>query len=297
MQALQLRRWWCVVALACISMACTHVPLSSVQQGITALSTQGFAMLEDVPGIKAWWKVKATAAQPGASTVPVQPRVLRVYLEGDGAAWWAQRIPPIDPTPRTSVAMPLALSDAHDAVAYLARPCQFLTDLQRQSCPVGWWTTQRWGEAVVARADQALTRLREVSGAQALVLVGHSGGGTLAVLLAARRQDVRCVVTLASPLDTRTWLQVQGLPDLPGSLNPADLPEQVTRFAQVHLQGAEDRVVPPASLGRYGARLRADQWSVLTGVGHSREWVTQWPAWQDARTPVAQSLSACLEGT
>jgi pimeloyl-ACP methyl ester carboxylesterase len=221
--------------------------------------------------------------------------VLHVYLEGDGAAWWAQRLPPADPTPRRSVALPMAQDDPHPSVAYLARPCQFLTAASRQDCPVSWWTTGRWSESVVSITAQALERLRQTSGAHELVLVGHSGGGTLALLVAARRRDVRCVVTLASPLDLQAWAQEQGMTPLTDSLNPADLPMPVAPGVQErHLQGAVDRVVPVSATGRFSTRLLPEQRRVMPHQGHTQGWVQQWRQAWEAQTPLATWLQGCL---
>jgi esterase/lipase len=48
--------------------------------------------------------------------------------------------------------------------------------------------------------DAAVTALKRASGASRLRLVGYSGGGVMAMLLAARRDDVAQVVTIAAPL-------------------------------------------------------------------------------------------------
>ena len=283
------RAGWLWVGGAIIALAGCALPASfGVERGLIALAEQGFVPVESAPQIKAWLK-RPEATQDSASRA-----VLHVYLEGDGAAWWAQRVPPADPTPRTSVALPMALEDPHTSVAYLARPCQFLPATAQPHCPVHWWTSGRWGDAVISLTSQALDRLRRDSGARELVLVGHSGGGTLAVLVAAQRSDVRCVVTMASPLDLQAWAEGQGVSPLTGSWNPADVPVTAGRFQERHLQGEADRVVPAYSMGRYGERLRPEHVMRVPLQGHSQGWVQRWRSAHRSPDPLATWLGTCL---
>jgi len=281
-------RWGWAVWLVLGLMGCAQSDLLRVDRGLAALLDKGFVPVETPTHLKAWRK----PAGAGSRREPAE--VLHVYLEGDGAAWWAQRIPPADPTPRDSVALSLAQSDPHAQVAYLGRPCQFLSEAARHDCPMSWWTSDRWGESAVSLTTQALDAIRQASGARELVLVGHSGGGTLALLVASRRQDVCCVVTIAAPLDVQAWAQAHALTPLTGSLNPADLPVPTGRFEERHLQGEADRVVPASALGRYGARLRPDQWMTIPEQGHSRGWVQRWRQAQNPDAPLHRWLQGCM---
>jgi predicted alpha/beta hydrolase family esterase len=267
---------------------CAFPSSSSVERAVLALPDLGFMSIDTPPHIKAWLKRDEPSQRVLTSSV------LHVYLEGDGAAWWAQRLPPADPTPLSSVALPLALADRHSRVAYLGRPCQFLSAVERPLCPVQWWTSERWGEAVVEITAQALDRLLQASGAHELVLIGHSGGGTLALLVAARRRDVRCVVTMASPLDIQAWAQGQGMTPLSGSLNPADLPMPAGVFQERHLLGEDDRVVPLSSMGRYEARLHPEHVMRLPHQGHSQGWVQRWQGAQASDNALSTWLRGCL---
>src|SRR5258707_1238646 len=67
---------------------------------------------------------------------------------------------------------------------------------------------------------------------------GHSGGGTLAVLLARRFSQTRLVVTVAGDLDTAAWAKAVAREDLDGSLNPADGPPLAPEIRQRHYAGA-----------------------------------------------------------
>lgn len=265
---------------------CAQWLSTPMERELAELTPHGFVSVAVHSHQKAWLKPAEPTAGSGS--------VLHVYLEGDGAAWWAQRFPPADPTPRTSVALTLALDDAHAPVAYLARPCQYLMASTLATCPVSWWTHERWGEQVIAMTSQALDTLRQASGARELVLTGHSGGGTLALLVAAHRRDVRCVVTMAAPLDVSAWAQGHGLAPFPVTANPADLPLTAIRFQERHLLGQEDRVVPMSSLGRYAARLPAEHVLTVPHQGHGQGWVRQWHRLRDTPGPLSAWLQGCL---
>lgn len=175
---------------------------------------------------------------------PAQPSgpVLTVVIEGDGASHDGRGRPSADPTPwRKAGGLDIARAFPADGpIVWLGRLCQFTLD-QDPACRQADWTTGRFSPAAVAAATDAIDQLKARTGAVQVRLVGWSGGGTLAALVAERRTDVEGLITLAAPLDTDTWTAGLGLSPLTGSLNPAD-----GRLAapQVHLYGAFDAAVP-----------------------------------------------------
>ena len=200
-------------------------------------------------------------------------RVLHVYIEGDGRPWRTRNRVSLDPTPDNPVMLELMTLDSAPAI-YLGRPCYFGVEDAR--CSPVWWTDRRYAGAVVASLDHVIDRYaRNYAG---VVLMGHSGGGTLAVLLAQRRTDVLAVVTLAGNLDTEAWAARHGYTPLYGSLNPADQPPLARGIRQLHLAGARDEVITQEILeaalaGRPGADLR-----VIADADHSCCWREVWPA-------------------
>ncbi|AWY44392.1 alpha/beta fold hydrolase [Pseudomonas putida] len=203
---------------------------------------------------------------------------LTVYLEGDGFAWVNGSQPSSDPTPVNPVALRMALAQPSGNATYLARPCQYVADPDH--CHQRYWTKARFAEEVVASLDQAVDKLKAQAGARHLTFVGYSGGGALALLLAARRDDVRNIITVAGNLDPAAWTEYHHVSTLDGSLNPVDQLEKLARIPQLHLSGANDSVIPPALTTRFVAAYpKASPVSVriIPGYTHSCCWAQDWP--------------------
>lgn len=159
--------------------------------------------------------------------------------------------PPYDPTPHKPVVLNMAIADASVAVAYLGRPCQYLAPEELAQCDPALWMRGRFSEDAVAAMDHAITRIKKNYGAAEVNLVGYSGGGAMAALVAARRSDVSCLVTIAAPLDTDAWTAAVKVSSLDHSLNPADFARKLAQVRQTHFRGRQDTLVPPASSRRF----------------------------------------------
>jgi len=213
------------------------------------------------------------------TNVPPASR-LRVYLEGDGHAWATATQPSLDPSPRKLLVPRLAIDDPTPN-AYLARPCQFVTS---PGCKTALWTDRRFSQEVVSSLDQALDLLKQRYGNPSFELVGYSGGAALALLLAAQRDDVTQVQTLAGNLSPRLWAHAQNLSPLTGSLDPLDYSRRLAGIPQRHFSGTLDEVVPTALAQAYRERLRSgvcDRLIVIEGVSHEAGWDGVWRLWRD----------------
>ena len=223
--------------------------------------------------------VLAAFVPPGLELAPASG-VLTVYMEGDGAAWVDGDTPSFDPTPRDPLALRLALRDPRRQAVYLGRPCQYVEGERRRGCSTAYWTAQRFAPEVIAASDRAVGQLKARYGADALELIGYSGGGAVAALVAARRLDVARLVTVAGNLDTAAWTAVQRLSPLDGSLNPADAWRALAAVGQRHYVGAEDSIIPPRFAQSYGRRFPADRQPeivVVPGFDHRCCWADAWP--------------------
>ncbi len=217
----------------------------------------------------------ASARGPGLATLAI------IYLEGDGLAFVTPGQPAMDPTPQDPLALRLALAHpAGGAVAWLGRPCQYSLAEHPQGCEPAYWTNRRYAPEVVAAMDAALDQLKTRLGAQRLVLVGYSGGGALAALLAARRADVAGLMTIAANLDLGAWVARDQLAPLTGSLDPAQVAApRLGGMRQWHFSGAADRVTGPALTTAFARRLPPGapvRLQTVPGFDHECCWVRDW---------------------
>lgn len=204
---------------------------------------------------------------------------LTVYIEGDGFAWVTGRQPSSNPTPRDPLALRLALAQPAGNAAYLARPCQYV-DAARLGCEQRYWTGSRFSAEVVHAESLALDSLKRRFGAHRLTLVGYSGGGAVAALLASRRGDVERLITVAGNLDHRAWTARHRLRSLNDSLNPADEIDALRGVRQWHFSGERDTVVSPELARGFTQRFPAGHRPVIhveAGFDHRCCWAENWP--------------------
>jgi hypothetical protein len=206
---------------------------------------------------------------------PQEP--VHIYIEGDGRAWAAKNTPALDPTPREALALQLAAKDPAANVVYLARPCQFT--LRDPRCQVVYWTALRYAPEVVAAMDNAIGQFAARAPGQPLHLIGYSGGGALAILVAAHRSDVASIRTVAANLDLAEVNRLHGVSPMPQSLDPIDFAQSVAHIPQRHFSGGSDRVVPPSIAVRFAAAAGGSciLTQVVPGMGHEGAWAALWP--------------------
>jgi hypothetical protein len=207
-------------------------------------------------------------------------RPLTVYIEGDGLAWISRSEPSLDPTPRNPTGLALAAADPAPNVAYLARPCQFTAMPANPDCAIPYWTGKRFAPEVVDSLDHAIDQLAARVPGQRIDLVGYSGGGALAVLIAARRSDIGSIRTVAGNLDDEFVNRLHQVSPMPESANPVDVASRVAAIAQIHFSGSADTVVPTEVATRFvdavgGRCARVD---VVPEIAHDGDWVRVWPA-------------------
>jgi len=108
-------------------------------------------------------------------------------------------------------------------------------------------------------------------------LFGHSGGGTLALLIASQIPLVTHVVTIAGNLDIDAWTTHHGYTPLYSSLNPAKQPRLRQKVNQWHLLGGRDSVVPAQIVKPFVAGRTSARGFLYRGYDHGCCWVNLWP--------------------
>lgn len=217
----------------------------------------------------------------------MSPGVLNVYIEHDGQPWkQGGQVPAADPTPQRPVMAQLMRLDTAPRLL-LGRPCHHGLAAS-QHCDALVWTHARYSDAVVESMAAALHAHIALTGAHAVRLFGHSGGGTLAVLLAYRVPQVRAVITLAGNLSVSQWAALHGYSPLAGSLDPATLPPLPGSIHQMHFVGAQDRNTTPALLQAYIRSHPHATVRVLEDVDHLCCWARHWPTILAGLPPAGQ---------
>ncbi len=198
---------------------------------------------------------------------------LHIYIEGDGRPWWRPTQVALDPTPKQPLMLRLMAMDNVPAL-YIGRPCYF--QISDANCNPHWWTDKRYAAEVVESINAIIDRYADDY--SSVVLMGHSGGGTLATLIANVREDVTALITLAANLDINAWADHHTYTKLAGSLNPADINKLDADMKQYHFVGSEDTQVPaqliaPVVEDQWGQRLK-----IVDGFDHNCCWQELWPS-------------------
>lgn len=209
-----------------------------------------------------------------AYTRPGRGGTLHVYIEGDGRPWLSRTRISADPTPLRALALELMDADPAPSL-YLGRPCHF-GGAGRPPCEPRHWTVGRYSPAVVGSMATALAD--GARGFDEVVLIGYSGGGALAVLVAAVTDvHVAGLVTLAANLDTEAWSRHHGYHPLTESQNPREHLRALADVPQLHLFGSADRECPPTLfvplLESFGIPA-----VTVPGFDHRCCWTEAWPA-------------------
>lgn len=278
----------CVASVLVSISGCAFAPHSTRSAAIEKALSVGFQDQTPIgfPGL-----VLIRRSQP---QLPMPLRFI-IFIEGDGAAWTRSGTkPPLDPTPRRLIPLELAMLesrvlDQHEGpeasntlIAYVSRPCQFR---KAEECNEALWTSARFGSRVQELMNDAIRALVHTTLTKGLaleenqprlILVGYSGGGTIAALLAASRGDVDCLVTLAAPLDIHAWARDQGLSPLFGSQNPVALLDRLGSVRSHHFVGENDSVVRLSALGEFAIPTNNRQVHLVPETSHNLGWTPSW---------------------
>lgn len=206
---------------------------------------------------------------------------MTVYIEGDGLAWMSRTQLSSNPTPRNPTALQLAVLDASPNVVYLARPCQYTDPDVDAKCQSEYWSSKRFAEEVIASTDQAIDHFKTRTGAGTVYLVGYSGGGAVAALVAGRRKDIGGLRTVAGNLDHVALHRHHKVDQLVGSLNAVDVARNLKGLPQRHYSGTDDETVPAFIADAFAKAVndpRCVRTSRIKGADHRSGWDAVWPS-------------------
>ncbi len=202
-----------------------------------------------------------------------------IYIEGDGKAWLNKKRASLDPTPRNSVVLKLANLDPADNVIYLARPCQYTKTVDGSPCDQKYWTSHRFAPEVIEAMNSALDDIKQRHQITGFNLIGFSGGGNIAALLAAKRGDVMSIRTVAGNLNHELQSNIHSVSEMPQSLSAKDVAHHISYIPQMHFVGSEDQIVPRQLYDSYKKESGSSgcvQSYVVNGVEHIKGWESVW---------------------
>ena len=206
--------------------------------------------------------------------------VFNIYIEGDGLAWLSKYKKSPNPTPPEPMALKLATLDPNYNVIYIARPCQYSTWVENGACPNKYWTEARTSAEVIDSYQIALDHIKSIHKARNFNLIAFSGGAAVAALVAAERDDVLSIRTIAGNLDYSSFTKLHKISPMTESIDPVTVAEKISDIPQMHFIGSDDKVVPIDVF--YGWK-RAAKYSSCIGhyisrnTDHEHGWVENWP--------------------
>ncbi len=203
-------------------------------------------------------------------------QTLHVYIEGDGRAWVNRSTISPNPTPKTATGLLLAVADDWPNVVYIARPCQF-RNLTHEYCDSAYWTNKRFSEEVVMATGLVVDHYLALTHANKIELIGYSGGAAIAALLAARRNDVTSLRTVAGNLDHTAVNRYHHVSQMLESLNPMDQVARLHRLPQRHFVGEKDEIVPASVAQAFvNSQQSCAHLTVVPTATHTTGWVERW---------------------
>ena len=196
------------------------------------------------------------------------------YIEGDGYIAGRYGLS-ANPTPRSDSLLRLVAQDKRPNVVYIARLCQYTPMHLNSKCSPKYWSDSRLSLETVNVLSGVID---QVNNGRPFSVIGYSGGGGIAVLIAAQHSSVKDIITIAGNLDIDAFTRHHHSPTMFNSLNPIDYVNKVRHIPQIHLSGGLDHVVPGFITEHY-VRI-ADSPCVsmqrLDGAGHSDGWEGFW---------------------
>jgi hypothetical protein len=204
----------------------------------------------------------------------IDGKPIHIYLDGDGTPALPGGRIALDPSSRSRIILDLIKADETPS-ALVGRPCYYGTG---GDCDARQWTSARYSSEVVDRMSARISAILQPFPDSPVVLVGYSGGGALAMLIAPKIRHVVGLVTAAANLDTKAWTTYHGHAPLTASLNPADMAPLSGTIKQFHFFGELDGNVPAALMRPEVERQLNARMEIVAGFDHDCCWRKIWAA-------------------
>ncbi len=197
------------------------------------------------------------------------------YIEGDGSITIGRHIISDNPTPANIMLLKLASLDTRPNVVYIARPCQYTPIEFNPKCSQAYWTDKRLSEEVVESVNIVINTIND---GKPISLVGFSGGGGIAILVAATNKNVKNIITIAGNLDINSFSRYHKVYALKESLNPIDYAMKISNIPQLHISGSDDQIVPSNIANAYLEISGSNcvEQKIYPNITHNEGWDKIW---------------------
>ena len=214
-----------------------------------------------------------------------------VYVEGDVRGWRPSTDPGVDDTPDDYLGLRLATLDAATNVVFIARPCQFPSG--DTACFDPAWESGRLADQIYRSINRAIDHAVIVFPHPQIHMVGYSGGGAIAALLADRRRDVVSLRTVAGNLDPQGVERAHAANPNEDMIDPFDIAPRLAAMPQIHYVGDADDFVPPFVTENF-VKAVGDAYGCVQVV-HAPS-ATHLAGWDDVWARYSAVLPACAGG-
>jgi alpha/beta superfamily hydrolase len=139
--------------------------------------------------------------------------------------------------------------------------------------------SKRFAPEVIDAMDSAVSSLKEAAQAPSVSLAGYSGGAAVAVLIAARRDDVASLRTICGNLDCAEVSRYNKVSLLAGSLDPIDAAEKVAMIPRRHFIASADKIIPFSATEKFADKtgdITHKSISIIEGTTHYSGWGEKW---------------------
>ncbi len=226
-----------------------------------------------------------------ASKITQPTKTTRIYIEGDGFAYITPVQPSPDPTPLKPMLAALASQDTAANVIYMGRPCQY----GHEGCAMADWTTDRFSQKNLFVINQTISILKEKYNLHEIELIGYSGGGYFATILAATRCDVVALRTLAGNMNVEAFTELHQIDTLRTSDDFLMHLDALREVPQLHLVSRDDTIIPPVLVQNYIDQLGSviARAVVVEGPTHGDGWGDAWAGFIH-QSPPAKAVRTCI---
>ncbi len=205
---------------------------------------------------------------------------LNIYIEGDGYAMRSREVVSDNPTPINPVSLKIAAVSHAENILYIARPCQYVNLDLEKNCSDLYWTDARYSKKVVDAVDAVINFYQKKYAIAKINLFGFSGGGAIAVLVAAQRNDIAKITTIAAALNHSELSKAHNTLPIAQSLDPIDFVTKVCAIEQTHMAGSDDEVVLPYTIKAFVDKLNSlncenkkeAKYVLVDGLEHGGRW-------------------------